>query len=84
MTKKKEMPSSEPAEAQNTERLTSLEEAILQMRYGLLKNTEPGERKISQELQKKLQFLELKAFEASGRIDELVAELESSGPKNKK
>jgi hypothetical protein len=58
--------------------LTSLEEMILRMRFGLGKEEGKGalERNVSDDLRKKLQFLELKAFEQSGRINELLKDLE--------
>lgn len=57
--------------------LSSLEEVILRMRFNLGKETgaHPAERNIADDLRKKLQFLELKAFEQSGRINELLSDM---------
>lgn len=59
-------------------KLESIEEVIFRMRFGIGKSpeTEPCDRNINEELRKKLQFLELKAFEQSGRINELIGEFE--------
>jgi len=58
--------------------LSSLEEVILRMRFNLSKEAtaaHPAERDIADDLRKKLQFLELKAFEQSGRINELLSDM---------
>lgn len=63
--------------------LGSLEEMILRMRFGLGKDesSDSLERNVSEELRKKLQFLELKAFEQSGRINELLSDIKKKGAK---
>ena len=63
--------------------LGSLEEMILRMRFGLGKDesSDSLERNVNEELRKKLQFLELKAFEQSGRINELLSDIKKKGAK---
>ena len=63
--------------------LSSLEELILRMRFNLGKpdSGDNMEREISKDLRKKLQFLELKAFEQSGRINELLEDIEKKESK---
>ena len=54
------------------------------MRFGLVSPEKEGpqERKVSADLRKKLQFLELKAFEQSGQIKELLGEIEKKTDKS--
>ena len=62
--------------------LTSLEEVILRMRFGLKEiDGDVLQREISESLRKKLLFLELKAFEQSGRIKELLSSMEAKRQK---
>lgn len=64
--------------------LSSLEDMILRMRFGLGKDGGNGsfDRNLSEDLRKKLQFLELKAFEQTGRIKELLSDIEKKGKRN--
>jgi len=79
MAKAKEKSTRPEVEESDNERaqLSSLEEMILRMRFGLGKglDADPSERNVSEDLRKKLQFLELKAFEQSGRINELLSDM---------
>lgn len=79
MSKDKNTKKSEPEHAS----LTSLEETILRMRFGLGKDADSSslDRDISEELRKKLNFLELKAFEQSGRINELLSDMKKKSSK---
>lgn len=66
-------------ENNNATSLSSLEEMILRMRFGLKSGEGTAgsfDRDISDDLRKKLQFLELKAFEQSGRINDLLSDIE--------
>jgi hypothetical protein len=65
--------------------LSSVEEMILRMRFGLGKDlaTDSLDRDVSEDLRKKLQFLELKAFEQSGRINELLSDIKKKGTRRK-
>jgi hypothetical protein len=66
--------------------LSSVEEMILRMRFGLGKDADSDslQRNVSDDLRKKLQFLELKAFEQSGRINELLSDMNKKSTKQKK
>jgi hypothetical protein len=85
MAKAKEKSARPESEESVKERaqLSSLEEMILRMRFGLGKDVpaDSMERNVSDDLRKKLQFLELKAFEQSGRINELLSDMKKKNSK---